>query len=327
MTRGYPFDERLVRLLRDGQRSLSALAVRGHHALYDHLREVVASAMKVDAFYVALFRDPGHVLYAYQYDGSVYALPGLRELNPDGPTGWVFRNRRSYRYRDDGGAVLDRGIPWGDRGRRSADALVVPMRRTGTDEVIGVVSAQTYTSDSYGDAELAALEWLAEVLARMLSTEEENRRFLETLDDGERPAVTRVLSRSMADLVVERVSVVRAAAAELRDALEAAGHPLLEPARELVRECERLQVDTAEMEFDSYRQAAERFESLSAREREVAGLLAEGRTNDEIRERLHIELPTVKTHVGKILRKYGVRQRSAAAAEISAYLGSVRPPG
>ncbi|MFI5607611.1 LuxR C-terminal-related transcriptional regulator [Amycolatopsis sp. NPDC051903] len=325
--RGFTFDERTTRLLREGRETLSAQAGKGHHALYDRLREVVGGVLPLDAFFVALFRDAGHVLYAYQYDGTEYALPGIRPLNPDGPTGWVLAHNRSYAYREDGGAVLNRGIPWGDTERRSADALVVPMRRTHTAEVIGVVSVQTYTPESYGDAELAALEWLAEVVARVLSAEEEDRAFLARLDDGHRPAAERVLSRSVSELVVERVAVVRKTAAELAAALEAEGHRLGARARDLVRECERLQIESAEIEFAGYREAAARFASLSPRERDVAELVGQGLRNDEIAARLHIGLSTVKTHVGNILRKYGAEQRSTVAEEISAYLGNARVRG
>jgi DNA-binding NarL/FixJ family response regulator len=115
---------------------------------------------------------------------------------------------------------------------------------------------------------------------------------------------------------------VRRSAARVADALENEGHPLHDSARDVVRECQRLQIDSAELEFDDYRESAYRFGLLSRREREVAKLIAEGLTNDEIRIRLHIELPTVKTHVGNILRKYGAHQRSTVAAEISAYLTS-----
>ncbi|MEV0067092.1 GAF domain-containing protein [Amycolatopsis sp. NPDC050768] len=154
--RSKPFDEPTVGRLRQAREVLSAEAEKSHHALYAKLREIVSGVLRLDAFFVALFRDAGHVLYAYQYDGAEYALPGVRPVNPEGPTGWVRAHNRSYAYRTDAGAILNRGIPWGDKERRSADALVVPMRRTHTGEVIGVVSAQTYTAGSYGDARRGA---------------------------------------------------------------------------------------------------------------------------------------------------------------------------
>ena len=52
---------------------------------------------------------------------------------------------------------------------------------------------------------------------------------------------------------------------------------------------------------------------LSNREREVLGLIVQGRTNREIGERLFISQKTVGVHVGKILSKLGVSGRVEAA--------------
>jgi len=49
--------------------------------------------------------------------------------------------------------------------------------------------------------------------------------------------------------------------------------------------------------------------ALSSREAEVAALLLEGVPNACIAERLNISLPTVKTHVRNVFRKYGVSSR------------------
>ena len=53
---------------------------------------------------------------------------------------------------------------------------------------------------------------------------------------------------------------------------------------------------------------------LSGREREVLGLVALGRTNREIGERLFISQKTVGVHVGNILGKLEVSGRVEAAA-------------
>jgi DNA-binding CsgD family transcriptional regulator len=53
---------------------------------------------------------------------------------------------------------------------------------------------------------------------------------------------------------------------------------------------------------------------LSSREREVLALIAHGRTNREIGERLFISQKTVGVHVGNILSKLGVSGRVEAAA-------------
>jgi LuxR family maltose regulon positive regulatory protein len=56
-------------------------------------------------------------------------------------------------------------------------------------------------------------------------------------------------------------------------------------------------------------------EALSERELEVLQLAAEGLTNQEIAQRLHISLNTVKTHLSNVYGKLGVTDRRHAAAK------------
>ena len=65
---------------------------------------------------------------------------------------------------------------------------------------------------------------------------------------------------------------------------------------------------------------------LSSREREVLMLIAHGRTNREIGERLFISQKTVGVHVGNILQKLGVSGRVEAAA-VAIRLGLSGPEG
>ncbi len=53
---------------------------------------------------------------------------------------------------------------------------------------------------------------------------------------------------------------------------------------------------------------------LTDRELDVVRLVAKGRTNQEVAAELFVSLSTVKTHLGSIFAKLGVRNRVEIAA-------------
>ena len=65
--------------------------------------------------------------------------------------------------------------------------------------------------------------------------------------------------------------------------------------------------------------------SLTAREQEIAELLADGLSNKLIARRLSLALPTVKNHVHSILEKWECRSRGEAAARFRRQDRDARP--
>ncbi|TQE40474.1 response regulator [Streptomyces ipomoeae] len=118
-----------------------------------------------------------------------------------------------------------------------------------------------------------------------------------------------LLKDASADQLAEAVRVV------------AAGDALLAPGitRRLIAEFSRLGTAPRALLKD-------RVGDLTERETEVLALIAQGLSNAEIAERLVVAEQTVKTHVGRILVKLGLRDRTQAA--VFAYeSGLVRPSG
>ncbi|WP_326795103.1 response regulator transcription factor [Streptomyces sp. NBC_01808] len=114
-----------------------------------------------------------------------------------------------------------------------------------------------------------------------------------------------------------------ASAAELAHAVRvvATGDALLAPAvtRRLITEFARLTRTPRTPLKD-------RVGGLTDRETEVLSLIAQGLSNAEIAERLVVAEQTVKTHVGRILTKLSLRDRTQAA--VFAYeTGLIRPTG
>ncbi len=137
------------------------------------------------------------------------------------------------------------------------------------------------------------------------------------------PAATRVLVLTTFDNDEHVYEALRAGASGYllksapREQLVAAvrvvagGEQLLAPAitRRLIEEYVQRRADRAK--------PSSSLDGLSEREREVLRLVAGGLSNREIARELYVEESTVKTHVGRIFAKLGLRDR--AQAVIAAY--------
>ena len=131
-----------------------------------------------------------------------------------------------------------------------------------------------------------------------------------------RPEAPRVLILTTFDLDEYVFQALRAGASgfalksrpleELLSAIRvvAAGEALLAPSvtRRLVAHFAR--------EPHGFEAAPAGLAELTAREREVLVSVARGLSNTEIAERLYLSVPTVKTHIGRILAKLGARDRA-----------------
>jgi DNA-binding NarL/FixJ family response regulator len=102
----------------------------------------------------------------------------------------------------------------------------------------------------------------------------------------------------------------------------AAGDALVDPSvtRRLVERWVALEASSA----PTPRPVPAAVATLSAREREILGGLARGRTNRELADDLIVSEATVKTHVSNLLTKLGVRSRVQAVV-IAYEAGVVRP--
>ncbi|MFJ2610047.1 response regulator [Streptomyces sp. NPDC087425] len=98
------------------------------------------------------------------------------------------------------------------------------------------------------------------------------------------------------------------------------GDALLAPAitRRLVERYARRDTETATLHRD--------LGTLTPRELEVLGLLARGLSNAELAAHLHLSETTIKTHVGRILAKLGLRDRVQAVV-VAYETGLVSPGG
>ena len=68
----------------------------------------------------------------------------------------------------------------------------------------------------------------------------------------------------------------------------------------------------------------ERLARLSGQEERIVGLIADGKTNKQIGEELHLAEKTVKNYVSSILSKLEVARRAEAAAYLTRH---TTPPG
>ncbi len=181
---------------------------------------------------------------------------------------------------------------WADHAAEAADGLGLPGR---TCEARRAEAAVALAAGAPADAAAAALDAAAHADAGSLPIE---------------AARARILAGRAHAAAGDRAAAV-AALEPAREALEACGaaHERDEAARELRALGQRVaRRGTAG--------AGRGIDALSAREREVAGLVADGRTNREIAGALHLSEKTVENHLSRIFGKLGATSRLQVATAV-----------
>ena len=316
---GANFSLVVARALETADFSIRHLAPGDHRKLYNLVRVTMSTIAPVDSFYIAFLRDEHMLVIPYVYDGQEHDHAGFQAYGPDGLTAWIKKNARPYRYGSDQGRLLHKGHTFGDHERLSRDALVVPLLEhpQAGRRVVGLASMLTYQPDAYSDEVARAFEWLIRRTMRALAREREDTQATAGFAErGERNSLTHGSVAGVVEMVSHELSAMKkritTAINHPGDDLGAAQRVL----RELLDQCERLQTDIAELLLMPTTEGGDLLATLTPREREIAGLIANGLTNEQIATRLVISEKTAKTHVTRILKKFGVRQRSAVAVKL-----------
>lgn len=308
-------------ILREAYHKIEALFRADHYGLYDYVRVVAGKIARVDAFYVGLLQGSSRIRFPYGYDEGRYVDPDTHTFGPSGQTAWLLRHRQTYRFAYDNGAVLNAGVPLGDPGRRSADAVTVPIfraSRDGPERVFGMLSMHSYEPKSYDDNAVRAFEWLCSVVERVLTREVEDRETLRRLPAGD-VGPNLLTSDHVVEYLTHRVAELREIATEaMREpgVTAAVAHHLAR----IVDAGEHIQSELIEMLLDTDEGPERRFNSLTKAQQGVAVLLVDGLENDQLAAELGISLNTVKTHLSAILRKYGMANRAQVADDVRKYL-------
>ncbi|MEV5964995.1 LuxR C-terminal-related transcriptional regulator [Kribbella sp. NPDC051952] len=309
-------------VLREAYYKLQALPRGNHYALYDYVRGVTAKVAPVDTFFVGFLQGADRVRYPYGYEDGKYDDPSSHTFGPSGPTAWLLNKRQTYRFGYDNGATLNAGIPCGDVSRRSEDAVIVPMfRRTkdGRDQLFGMMATYSYQSEVYDDNAVRAFEWLAGALAKVLTREVEDQEALRLLPAGD-DASNLLTSDHVMEYLSNRIAVLRGLADRALDEPGAVDEPLHGYLKGIVRTAEQTQSELIEMMLEVDEGPERRFLSLTDAQQRVALLLVQGLDNEALATELGVRLPTVKTHLGVILRKYGMESRIQVAQDVRRYL-------
>lgn len=309
-------------ILREAYHKIESLYRGDHYGMYDYVRAVAGKITTVDSFYVGFLHGTNRVRYPYGYDFGRYDDPATHIFGPNGQTAWLLKQRQTYRFAYDNGAVLHAGIPTGDLSRTSEDAVTVPIFRPakeGRDQLFGMLSMHSYTPKSYDDNAVRAFEWLCSLVERVLTREDEDKDALRRLPAGDE-SPNLLTSDHVMEYIGQRVAALREIAIEAMGEPDVADTSAQGHLRRLIRASEEMQSELMEMMLATDEAPELRFVTLTKAQQGVAVLLADGLDNDQLVAELGISLNTVKTHLSAILKKYGMTNRAQVADDVRKYL-------
>jgi len=313
------FAPEVADVLANAARTLRYVAPGDHRKLYSQWRVTMGTIAPLDSFYVAFFRADRVLVVPYIYDEKECEPSGFQMYGPDGLGAWIRKNAKPYLYGKDNGYLLNMGHAFGDETRLSGDAIAIPLFETLRDGqvVVGLASMQSYRKKVYTEETVRAFEWLAQCVMTALIREREDLASETTLSGarGLGPS-TLISSLDIIEEVSYKLGRLRGAIGNLIEAAPSNRGELLGELTKLYEMCEAAQSETTELLMAPAAEGRSLLTLLTPREQQIALLISENLNNDAIAERLFISEATVRTHVTHILKKFGVRQRSAVAAKL-----------
>lgn len=313
-----------ISVLRSADRRLRACDRGDMMTRYAACRSAMCALTRVDTFYVGHYIGPTTLSIPYCIDSTQFMSADVQQFGPNGLSAYIRSTGEPYRYSQDGGRRARMGWDVGDE--PAQDVLVVPLRSPDDDEVIGMMALESVAPDTYDDEVLRALGWLGRALVWEMT---QDRSFADDLGlyelypelDSTRPRndaeLLRIVTREL-----ERMRLALHAIELPDDAGLADQRRLLSDARSTGERIHLRLADALSAPAQEEPAPPDSTAGLTTRELEIATLIAvDGLTNRQLASRLFISEKTVKVHVGNVLRKLGISQRSA----IPYVIGEIRP--